>query len=68
LGTGLEKTVLQYLFPYSFGLSLKYEQNTYNDCEDGHEYTESGKTETQQLYQALYDEPNTQQEYAEILR
>ena len=60
--------IFQYLSAYPLGLSLHYEQNTYNDCEDGHEYTESGKTETQQLYQPLYDEPDTQQEYAEIFR
>jgi len=60
--------IFQYLSAYPSGLSLHYEQNTYNDCEDGHEDTESGKTDTQKLHQPVDDEPDTQQEYAEILR
>ena len=50
------------------GLSLHYEQNTNSDCEDGHEHTESGKTESQHLNQPIDDEPDTQQEDAEIFR
>jgi hypothetical protein len=60
--------IFQYLSPFPSGLSLQYDQNTYSDCEDGHERTESRKTEIQQLHQPLYDEPDTQQEHAKILR
>ncbi len=50
------------------GLSLHDEQNADDDGEDGHDHTESGKTESQHLYQAIDDEPDTQQQYAEIFR
>ena len=53
--------IFQNLTSNHSGLSLQYEQNTYNDGEDAHEYIESGKTESQHLYQPIDDEPDTQQ-------
>ena len=68
LGQVLKRQFFQNLTQNSFSLSLNYEQNTYDDGEDAHEHIESGKTESQHLYQPIYDEPDTQQQYAEIFR
>jgi hypothetical protein len=51
----------------SIGLSTQQDQNTCSDCEDGHESPERRKAEIQQWYQPRQDEPDAQQEHAEIL-
>ena len=60
--------IFRYLSAYPHGLSLHDEQNADDDGEDAHDYIESGKTESQHLYQPIDDEPDTQQQYAEIFR
>ena len=48
-------------------LSSQADQGTCGDCEDGHERAESRKTEIQQWYHPRDNEPDTQQDHAEIL-
>ena len=72
LGASLEKSRSHTSRPVPIsilpsGLSPHYDQSARSDCEDGHQRTESRKTETQQRYQPRQDEPDTCQEHAEIL-
>ena len=55
------KSNFQNLTPNYFFLSLHDKQNADDDGEDGHDHAESGKTESQHLYQPVDDEPDSQQ-------
>jgi hypothetical protein len=47
-------------------LSPQQKKNTCGDCKDGHEYAVSRKVEIQEMCQAGQDEPEAQEDCAEI--